>query len=104
MQPQPSQLIRAPFLSAPAEVKKFEPRPGYYLLEVVLDDGQHTFKLLRITAEQLAQQERSPAHRVGRHGRFHHATIKNWIPGRHTSENVFIWSTAETQKSSPFHD
>jgi hypothetical protein len=63
MQPQPGQLIRAPFLSAPAEVKKFEPRSGYYLLEVVLEDGQHTFKPLRITAEQLAQiqvLERNP--------------------------------------------
>jgi hypothetical protein len=51
MQPQPGQLIRAPFLSAPAEVKKFEPRSGYYLLEVVLDHGQHTFKPLRIATE-----------------------------------------------------
>jgi hypothetical protein len=57
MQPQPGQLIRAPFLSAPAEVKKFEPRSGYYLLEVVLGDGHDTFKPLRITAEQLAQIE-----------------------------------------------
>jgi hypothetical protein len=57
MQPQPGQLIRAPFLSAPAEVKKFEPRSGYYLLEVVLEDGQHTFKPLRITGEKLASKE-----------------------------------------------
>jgi hypothetical protein len=63
MQPQPSQLIRAAFLSAPAEVKKLEPRSGYYLLEVVLDDRHHTLKPLRITAEQLAQiqgLERNP--------------------------------------------
>jgi hypothetical protein len=63
MQLQPGQLIRAPFLSAPAEVKKFEPRSGYYLLEAVLDDGQHTCKPLRITAEQIAQiqvLERNP--------------------------------------------
>jgi hypothetical protein len=65
MQLQPGQLIRAPFLSAPAEVKKFEPRSGYYLLEVVLGDGHHTFKPLRITADQLAQQERMPAQKVG---------------------------------------
>jgi hypothetical protein len=39
MQPQPRQLIRAPFLSASAGVKKFEPRSGYCLLEVALDSG-----------------------------------------------------------------
>jgi hypothetical protein len=61
MQPQPGELIRAPFLSAPAAVKKFEPRSGYYLLEEVLDDGHHTFKPLRITAQQRAQQGRTPA-------------------------------------------
>jgi hypothetical protein len=58
MQTQPGQLIRAPFLSAPAEVKKFEPRCSYCLLEVVLEDGQHTFKALHVTAEQLAQHGR----------------------------------------------
>jgi hypothetical protein len=68
MQPQPSKLIRAPFLSAPAEVKKIEPRSGCYLLEVVLDDGQHTFKPLRITAERLAQQRRIPERKVRRIG------------------------------------
>jgi hypothetical protein len=104
MQPQPGQLIRAPFLSAPAEVKKFEPRSDYYLLEVVLDDGQHTFKPLRITAEQRSQQGRIPAWKVGRYWRFHHATITRWVPGRHSSENVFIRSTAEAEKRSPLHD
>jgi len=49
------QLINAPFLAAPAEVKRFEPRRGYYLLEVVLQDGNHSFKTLRITPDQLAQ-------------------------------------------------
>lgn len=49
------QRIIAPFLPAPAEVKKFEPRGGYFLLEVVLDDGHHTYKPLRITEDQLAQ-------------------------------------------------
>jgi hypothetical protein len=49
------QRITAPFLPAPAEVKKFEPRAGYFLLEVVLDDGHHTYKPLRITGDQLAQ-------------------------------------------------
>jgi hypothetical protein len=81
MQPQPGELIRAPFLSAPAEVKKFEPRSGYYLLEVVLDDGHHTFKPLRITAEQLAQQEGMPPQRVGRQWRLNHETLINWIAG-----------------------
>ena len=49
------QRITAPFLPAPAEVKKFEPRAGYFLLEVVLDDGHHTYKPLRITDDQLTQ-------------------------------------------------
>jgi superfamily II DNA or RNA helicase len=52
---QVGQRITAPFLQAPAEVKKFEPRAGYYLLEVVLQDGHHTYKPLRITEDQLAQ-------------------------------------------------
>ena len=52
---QPGQRITAPFFPAPAEVKKFQPRAGYWLLEVVLDDGHHTYKSLRITQEQLAQ-------------------------------------------------
>jgi len=57
MELQPGQLINAPFLPTPAEVKKFEPRAGYFLLEVVLQDGHHTYKPLRITADQLAQVE-----------------------------------------------
>ncbi len=52
---QPGQLITAPFLLAAAEVKKFEARAGYYLLEVVLDDGHRTYKPPRITDDQLAQ-------------------------------------------------
>ena len=55
MQLQPGQRITAPFLPAAAEVKQFQPRAGYYLLEVVLDDGHHTYKPLRISSEQLAQ-------------------------------------------------
>jgi hypothetical protein len=74
MQPQPGQLIRAPFLSAPAEVKKFEPRSGHYLLVVVLEDGRHSFKPLRITAEQLAHQKRIPAEKVGPQRGFHRST------------------------------
>ena len=52
---QPGQLTTAPFLPAAAEVKKSEPRAGYFLLEVVLDDGHRTYKPLRITDDQLAQ-------------------------------------------------
>jgi hypothetical protein len=55
MQFQSGQLSRAPFLSAPADVKKFEHCTSYNLLEVVPGDGHHTFKPLRITAEQLDQ-------------------------------------------------
>lgn len=51
----PGQRITAPFLPVPAEVKKFEPRSGYCLLEVVLQDGHNTFKPLRITTERLNQ-------------------------------------------------
>lgn len=54
---QVGQLITAPFLPASAEVKKFEPRAGYYLLEVVLQDDSHTYKPLRITEEQFTQIE-----------------------------------------------
>ncbi len=57
MELQVGQLITAPFLPTPAEVKKFEPRSGYFLLEVVLDDGHHTYKPLRITDDQLARIE-----------------------------------------------
>jgi len=51
------QVVQAPFLSEPAEVKKFEPRSGYHLLEVVLQDGNSTYKALRITDDQLSQIE-----------------------------------------------
>jgi len=54
---QPGQRISAPFLLTSAEVKTFEPRSGYYLLEVVLDDSHRTFKPLRITDDQLDQIE-----------------------------------------------
>ena len=47
------QIISAPFLPTSAEVKRFEPRAGYYLLEVVLQDDSHTYKPLRLTEEQL---------------------------------------------------
>ena len=60
---QVGQHITAPFLPAPAEVKQFEPRSGYFLLEIVLDDGHHTYRSLRLTDDQLAQveiQERIP--------------------------------------------
>jgi superfamily II DNA or RNA helicase len=57
MQLQPGQLISAPFLPATAEIKKFELRSGYALLEVVLHDGHQTYKPLRITPDQLAQIE-----------------------------------------------
>lgn len=50
------QLIRADFLPSAARVKKYEQRPGYTLLEVVLD-GSGEFRSLRLTADQLAQIE-----------------------------------------------
>lgn len=53
----PGQHISAPFLPSKAEVKKFEPRAGYALLEVVVQDGSQAYKALRITPEQLAQIE-----------------------------------------------
>lgn len=55
MELQAGQRIAAPFLPAPAEVKTFTPRQGYARLEVVLEDGRHTFQSLQIFPEQLAQ-------------------------------------------------
>jgi superfamily II DNA or RNA helicase len=57
MKPEVGQRITAPFLSAPAEVKTFEQRPGYYLLEVVLDDGHQSYRSLNLSEDQLAQVE-----------------------------------------------
>src|SRR5687768_5986443 len=57
------QLITAPFLPAPAEVKKFESRRGYYRLEVLLRDGSNQYLSQNINDSQLAQVqvvERNP--------------------------------------------
>jgi hypothetical protein len=43
MQLQPGQLISAPFLPAAAEIKQFELRSGYALLEVVLHDNRRFY-------------------------------------------------------------
>ena len=51
------QPITDTFLPTPADIKKFDPRSAYSLLEVVLDDCHHTYKPLRITDDQLAQIE-----------------------------------------------
>ncbi len=48
------QIISAPFLKEKAEVKKFERRTGYYLLEVIFVDSR-TFEPLRLTQDQLDQ-------------------------------------------------
>lgn len=50
------QTITAPFLNENAEVKKFEKRPGYYQLEVILQKSR-TFKSMRISELQLSQVE-----------------------------------------------
>jgi len=47
-------VISAPFLSEEAEVKKFERRAGYFLLEVILRISR-TYKQLRISEAQLEQ-------------------------------------------------
>jgi hypothetical protein len=63
MELQIGQLIAAPFLPASAEVKKFESRPGYYRLEVLLRDGSNQYLSQNISASQLAQiqmVERNP--------------------------------------------
>jgi superfamily II DNA or RNA helicase len=57
MKTQVGQRITAPFLSASAEVKTFEKRSGYYLLEVVLEDGHQSYRSLNLSEEQLAQVE-----------------------------------------------
>ncbi len=63
MELQVGQLITAPFLPASAEVKKFESRPGYYRLEVLLRDGSKQYLPKNISPAQLAQiqvLERNP--------------------------------------------
>ena len=63
MELQIGQLITAPFLPASAEVKKFEPRQGYYQLEVLLRNGSNQYLSKNISAAQLAQikiLERNP--------------------------------------------
>ena len=57
MQLQEGQRIKAPFLPHVAEVLRFEPRAGYALLQVVLQDGQQTFRSLTVTGAQLATIE-----------------------------------------------
>ena len=49
-------LIRAPFFDGIGEVKKFEERQGYFLLETVLKNNNQ-FKSFRLTKEQLNQVE-----------------------------------------------
>jgi len=48
------QVISAPFLNEKAEVKKFEKRPGYFLLEVILLTTQ-TYKQLMLSESQFNQ-------------------------------------------------
>ena len=48
------QMISAPLFKGKAEVKKFEKRSGFYLLEVVLLDNRE-YKSWRISEEQLGQ-------------------------------------------------
>ncbi|MGC9400238.1 MAG: helicase-related protein [Anaerolineae bacterium] len=57
MELQPGQRIDAPFLAAPAEVKTWEARQGYHRLEVVLEDGRHTYQQVQVFPEQLPQIE-----------------------------------------------
>ncbi len=62
------QLISGPFLPAPAEVKQFEPRRGYYRLEVLLRDGSNRYLSQNISQAQLAQIqiiERNPVALTG---------------------------------------
>jgi len=58
----PGQRVKAPFLSAPAEVKSFIPRTNYYRVEFVLDDGRNSFIHRQLTEDQLAQIEIIDAH------------------------------------------
>lgn len=46
------QIVKAPFLSSAGEIKKIERRSGYYLLEVVLQDGKNTYVSQRLSKEQ----------------------------------------------------
>ena len=51
----PGQLITAPFLPAPAEVKGFERRRGYVRVELLLQDGRNTYLAKNLTDVQLTQ-------------------------------------------------
>ena len=51
----PGQTISAPFLACQAQVKRFSPRAGYCILEVVLDDGNATYQTLRVSEQQLRE-------------------------------------------------
>lgn len=50
------QLIQADFLPGPARVKKFEPRSGYFRLEVALEETGE-FRSLNLAPDQLEQVE-----------------------------------------------
>ena len=54
---QVGQVISAPFLAASAEVKSFSARPGYYLLEVVLQNGSQQYQQHHISEGQLRDVE-----------------------------------------------
>ncbi len=47
------QLTTAPFLPTSAEVKKFEPRQGYYRLELLLRAGSNCYLSRNINPTQL---------------------------------------------------
>ncbi|MBN1306183.1 MAG: DUF3883 domain-containing protein [Anaerolineales bacterium] len=51
------QIISAPFLASNGEIKKIEARSGYYLIEVVLQDGKNTFVSQRLSEQQYTQIE-----------------------------------------------
>jgi hypothetical protein len=51
-----------------AEVVRFAPRRGYYLLELVLQDGHHTYQPLRIAEDQLAAVQVLSPERAARAG------------------------------------
>jgi hypothetical protein len=52
MQLSTGQIIKAPFLTSAAEIKKFELRSGNDLLEVVLHDRCQIYKPLCITLDE----------------------------------------------------
>jgi excisionase family DNA binding protein len=58
---------------------------------LTVDEAAELLKIPRSSVYKLAQQGKIPAQKVGRHWRFHRATLLKWIAGelnRNVSTNI----------------